>query len=97
MTGLKRNLISVGQLDDEGHLVIFMGGLWKITKGAMVVAHGKKEGTLYMTMNNRDAVVAVDENEDSNLWHQRLGHMSQKGDKGTCIYEKTIRFDIGGH
>ena len=30
--GLKKNLISVGQLDDEGHVVSFMDGLWKITK-----------------------------------------------------------------
>ena len=45
MPGLKTNLISIGQLDDEGHVVTFMGGLWKITKGAMAVVLGKKEGT----------------------------------------------------
>ena len=73
MPGLKRNLISVGQLDDGGHVVIFMGGLWKITKGSMVVARGQKEGTIYMTTNNRYVVVVVGEKEDSNLWHQGLG------------------------
>ncbi|RVW61459.1 Retrovirus-related Pol polyprotein from transposon TNT 1-94 [Vitis vinifera] len=31
---LKRNLISVGQLDDEGHAILFVGGTWKVTKGA---------------------------------------------------------------
>ena len=29
---LRRNLISVGQLDDEGHAIIFVGGTWKVTK-----------------------------------------------------------------
>lgn len=30
--GLRRNLISVGQLDTEGYVIIFIGGIWKITK-----------------------------------------------------------------
>ena len=42
---LKRNLISVGQLDNEGLIVTFSGGLWKVNKGAMVVAGGNKIGT----------------------------------------------------
>ena len=46
---LRRNLISVGQLDDEGHAILFAGGTWKVTKGARVLAHGKKTDTLYMT------------------------------------------------
>ena len=46
---LRRNLISVGQLDDEGHAILFVGGTWKVTKGARVLACGKKTGTLYMT------------------------------------------------
>ena len=35
---LKRNLIFVGQLDDEGHAILFVGGTWKVTKGARVLA-----------------------------------------------------------
>ena len=30
--GLMRNLISVWQLDDEGHNVVFNNGSWKVTK-----------------------------------------------------------------
>ena len=30
---LRRNLISVRQLDDEGHAILFVGGTWKVTKG----------------------------------------------------------------
>ncbi|PKI37579.1 hypothetical protein CRG98_042003, partial [Punica granatum] len=36
--GLKRNLISGGQLDDEGYDLSFGSSSWKIIKGAMVVA-----------------------------------------------------------
>ena len=43
---LRRNLISIGQLDDEGHAILFVGGTWKVTKGARVLARGKKTGTL---------------------------------------------------
>ena len=39
---LMRNLISVGQLHDEGHNVVFCSRGWKVTKGAMVVARAKK-------------------------------------------------------
>ncbi|RVX02202.1 Retrovirus-related Pol polyprotein from transposon TNT 1-94 [Vitis vinifera] len=46
---LKRNLISVGQLDDEGHAILFVGGTWKVTKGARVLARGKKTA-LWMKM-----------------------------------------------
>ena len=37
-----RNLISVGQLDDEGHSILFVGGTWKVTKGARVWLVEKK-------------------------------------------------------
>ena len=45
---LRRNPISIGQLDD-GHAILFVGGTWKVTKGARVLARRKKTGTLYMT------------------------------------------------
>jgi len=45
---LKRNLISIGQLADGEMKTIFDGDVCKILKGVMVMAHKKKEGTLYM-------------------------------------------------
>ncbi|VFQ62075.1 unnamed protein product [Cuscuta campestris] len=47
--GLKKNLISIGQLDNKGYAAEFGKGSWKIVKGAMVVARGTKFGTLYTT------------------------------------------------
>ncbi|RVW24170.1 Retrovirus-related Pol polyprotein from transposon TNT 1-94 [Vitis vinifera] len=41
---LRRNLISIGQLDDEGHAILFVGGTWKVTKGARVLACGRRLG-----------------------------------------------------
>ncbi|GJT14302.1 hypothetical protein Tco_0861344, partial [Tanacetum coccineum] len=44
--GLKRRLISVGQLDEEGYHVGFRDQQWKVTKGSLVVARGNKCGSL---------------------------------------------------
>ena len=79
--GLRRNLISVGQLDGEGYCTTFSGHEWKITKGALIIARGKKTGTLYVTSNLENIVTVADADGKSNLWHQRLGHMSEKGMK----------------
>lgn len=78
---LKRMLISVGQLDDEGHHVTFGDHQWKVTKGNLVVARGQKRGTLYMVEVSDAEAHAVEEVGASTLWHQRLGHMSEKGMK----------------
>ena len=77
--GLMRNLISAGQLNDEGHNVVFNNGGWKVTKGAMVVARGKKTGTLYVNSSCRIIITIADNSMTSDLWHYRLGHMSEKG------------------
>ena len=64
---LRRNLISVGQLDDERHAILFVSGTWKVTKGARLLAHGKKTGTLYMTLSPRDTIVVADASTDTSL------------------------------
>ncbi|KAL8162558.1 hypothetical protein V2J09_014047 [Rumex salicifolius] len=50
----------------------------------MVIARGKMEGTLYSTGGSSDCIVVVRENGDADLWHCRLGHMSEKGMKVLC-------------
>jgi len=86
--GLKKNLISMGQIDGEGYTTVFGDGSWKITKGNLVVARGSKNGTLYATSIQKDIVAAVDSDRDSILWHRRLGHMSEKGMKLLASNEK---------
>ena len=73
-----RNLISVGQFDDEGHAILFFGGTWKVTRGDMVLACGRKTGTLYMTSSPRNTIAIAEANIDASLWHRKLGHMSEK-------------------
>ncbi|GJS25670.1 retrovirus-related pol polyprotein from transposon TNT 1-94 [Tanacetum coccineum] len=47
-SGLKRRLISVGQLDEEGYHIGFEDQWWEVTKGSLVVARRNKHGSLYM-------------------------------------------------
>lgn len=46
---LRLNLISAGKLDDEGYESLFGRGVWKLTKGSLVVARGTLFCTLYKT------------------------------------------------
>ena len=96
---LRRNLISVGQLDDEGHAILFVSGTWKFTKEVRVLACGKKTGTLYMTSSPRDTIAVADASTGTSLWHRKLGHMSEKGmkmllSKGKLPELKSIDFDM---
>ncbi|WVZ06108.1 hypothetical protein V8G54_019454 [Vigna mungo] len=68
---LTKNLISVGQLANDGYTTVFHGDNWKISKGAMTIACGRKSGTLYKT-KGACHLIAVAMNENPNLWHQRL-------------------------
>jgi transposase InsO family protein len=78
---MRLNLISTGVLDNEGYKNEFYGGKWKLSKGSLVFARGKKESTLYLTqakIRGKD-VNTLSNNSSIELWHKRLGHMSEKG------------------
>ncbi|KAL2232590.1 UNVERIFIED_CONTAM: Retrovirus-related Pol polyprotein from transposon TNT 1-94 [Sesamum indicum] len=77
--GLKRNLISVGQLDSDGFHMTFGDAKWKISRGAMTLARGLKSGTLYMAGGSSSNIPFAGTVSQANLWHNRLGHMSEKG------------------
>ena len=80
--GLKKMLLFVGQLDKERYRVTFGDERWKVIKGNLVVACGEKKGTLYMVEQSSCEVnLVADEIGSSTLWHQRVGHMSEKGMK----------------
>ena len=74
-------MISIGKLDDEGYHNHLGKGKWKLTKGSLVLAKGKKNNTLHKTearLVKRD--VNIVENEASTkLCHKQLGHISEKG------------------
>ena len=79
--GIKKNLISIGQLDSTEYTAEFEKGSWKIVKGAIVVARDTKSGTLYTTAGCINMAAVAEGASGSCLWQKRLGHMSVKGMK----------------
>ena len=79
------------------YLLVVLGRL--ITKGARVLARGKKTGALYMTSSTRETIAVAEAINDTSLWHHRLDHMSQKGMKtllsrGKLPKLKSINLDM---
>ncbi|WJX48823.1 hypothetical protein P8452_35337 [Trifolium repens] len=77
---LRFNLLSVGKLDNEGYDNSFSGNEWKLKKGSMVVARGKRNSNLYVVQLgvSKCYINTCDNDSSSELWHKRLGHMSEK-------------------
>jgi hypothetical protein len=76
---LRRNLISMGQLESEGYISAFTDKAWKVTKGSLVMEKGEKIGTLYLcTSNVNSSISLASRGVDTTLWNHRLGHMSEK-------------------
>ena len=77
---IRLNLISIGQLDDDGYQSHFGGGKCKIFKGSLVVAKGIKSTTLYTTnvKTSKGSINIIDNEAQTELWHKQPGHMSEK-------------------
>lgn len=80
---LKNNLISLGVLDSEGYKFIGQGGALRVSKDALVVMKAENIGNLYRlkgsTQVNEVVTISEEVGEDTCLWHQQLGYMSEKG------------------
>uniref|UniRef100_A0A2N9IB18 CCHC-type domain-containing protein n=1 Tax=Fagus sylvatica TaxID=28930 RepID=A0A2N9IB18_FAGSY len=81
---MRKNLISLGILDSKGYSYKSENGIMKVSKGAMVVMTGQKiSSNVYKLLGNTIlggvAAVAESEDDDTLLWHMRLGHMSERG------------------
>lgn len=84
--GLKHNLLSISQLCDKGHQVIFFNKECQVrdSKSDEVRFTGERKGNVYMV--DLDAVitkgqvclVAKASEEISRLWHRRLSHLNFK-------------------
>ena len=84
--GMKRNLISLSTLDKEWLKYTGSGGVVKVSKGSLVCLLGDLNASnLYVlrgsTVHGSISAAAVNNFEPSktNLWHMRLGHMSELG------------------
>jgi hypothetical protein len=84
---MKRNLISVSALDAKGYKYSGGDSVLKVTKGSLIVMKGDLSSTngLYYLRGSTvsgNATPVISKNSDcdaANLWHMRLGHMSELG------------------
>jgi hypothetical protein len=93
--GLAKNLFSVRKMDDAGVKTIFEKETCRMVRGAMVLLKGVWFGTLYNMKGstisdgcNSSIVPDIGVEEEKTptvsgekvmLWHQRLGHIREKG------------------
>ncbi|KAK3013045.1 hypothetical protein RJ639_008246 [Escallonia herrerae] len=83
---LKKNLISLGTLDSIDCSISIKGGVMKVSKGAMVIMKCQKTENLYKLMEKTViggasvSTHASSSNDNSELWHKRLGHLSEGDD-----------------
>ena len=76
--------LSMGVLDNAGYKFLVQGGVMKISKGILVVMKAHKVGNLYELEGRTKidhATIASDATDSTLLWHQCLGHMSERGMK----------------
>jgi len=64
---LKRNLISIGHHANGGMKTTFDGDVCKITKSAMMMAHEKNEGTLYITLGSKASISIASSEVDAGM------------------------------
>jgi hypothetical protein len=92
---LARSLISISKLDDAGVNTVFGKNTCKMVRGEMVLMRGFRCGTLYKFLGStytngcNSSIVPKKKNEGDKinivpekktmLWHQRLGHIVEKG------------------
>ncbi|KAK9209952.1 hypothetical protein WN944_002321 [Citrus x changshan-huyou] len=84
INGLKKNLLSLGQMDSHGYKTHVENGIMKIVKGALILMKAEKIGAnLFMlkgeTLQEADACVTSNGEESTKIWHLKLGHMSEQG------------------
>ena len=80
---LNKKLISLGVLDSRGHKFTRLSGVLKVSKGALVVMKAHITRNIYKlvgrTQVNDITLVYEEVSKSTQLWHQYLGHMSEKG------------------
>lgn len=81
---MKRNLISLGTLEALGCSYSSENDILKISKEGRVILQGRRQETLYFLCEKEgdsDTPVCTNvvKEDDTRLWHSRMGHMSQRG------------------
>ena len=80
--GLKHNLLSISQLCDKGHKVIFESMCCQVIniKTNKLVFIGHRQGNIYVVhldnLSSNNVCLMAKKEDESWLWHRRLGHAS---------------------
>ncbi|PKA45980.1 Retrovirus-related Pol polyprotein from transposon TNT 1-94 [Apostasia shenzhenica] len=79
---LRKDLIFLGTLDASGCTFTSSDDIIKMKKGALVVMKGEKIGSLCRligkTITRDAAIISSLDDDDTMLWHARLGHISER-------------------
>ncbi|GJX74451.1 retrovirus-related pol polyprotein from transposon TNT 1-94 [Tanacetum coccineum] len=81
---LKRNLISLGTLEKEGYTVKMQSGKIKVINGSRVILSGIRRDNCVYSLDGHamagELNASVEEKDSlAQVWHKRLGHMSEAG------------------
>ena len=80
---LKKNLVSLGELDRNGIKFKGEGGVVKITKGSLVCMKDELRNGIYLlqatTLCGEAAAIKPKSNNKETLWHLRMSHISEQG------------------
>lgn len=81
--GLKHNLISITQIYDKGYMIQFAKDKYEIKdkeENETLVVGIRTNDNCYVIdpTNNNSKACLISQTEESNIWHQRLGHINFK-------------------
>ncbi|KAJ0090805.1 hypothetical protein Patl1_13877 [Pistacia atlantica] len=95
MPDMRLHLISTDRLDIKGFCNTFNNGQWKLTKDAMIVARGTLCSSWYLlhAKIKKFIVNIVETKGKTELWHKRLGHMSEKWLMLLCKNKALLELD----
>jgi transposase InsO family protein len=76
---MKHNLLSVSQMCDQGHKLTFDSEKCEIRKegsGKLVGTAARTSNNIYVLSENRNEKCFLGKEDESWLWHRRMGHMN---------------------
>jgi len=80
---LKRNLISLGNLDRNGYNFKGDGGVLRVSRGSLICMRASLQNGIYIlqatTLSGEAAMASSMAQIQSKLWHLRMSHISEQG------------------
>lgn len=78
--GIKRNLISISALEDDGFRIAFMGGkVLPCPKNSTIkraLTIGVRQGLLYELCAKTNLALVHETSDSNEIWHRKLGHIN---------------------